>query len=355
MLEVDVESTVGALDLAIRLEVPAGETLAIVGPSGSGKTSILRAIAGLYAPRLGRISSDGEAWFDRRGRVAVPPELRRCGYVFQDYALFDQMRVWQNVAYGVRGRSRSGRRRIADEWLERLDIGPLGSRRPRTLSGGERQRVALARALAPDPTVVLLDEPLSALDAQTRRRSIRELRAALEVSGAASVLVTHDFEEAAVLAGRVAVLKQGRIVQIGTASELAASPESAFVADMTGANVLTGTARPGPSGLTEVVLDSGPAVLSVENRSGRVGVGVHPWEITLESPGAAAGTDSAQNRLRVEVTSVTVVGNRARVGLDAGQALIAEVTRDSAERLKLRPGATLTAVWKASSTSLVEL
>jgi molybdate transport system ATP-binding protein len=212
--------------------------------------------------------------------------------------------------------------------------------------------VALARALARGPKALLLDEPLSALDTRTRGRASRELAAALWTAGVPVLLVTHDFGEAALLGDRVAVLDEGRVVQEGTARELAAAPASAFVADLTGAVVLTGDASPGPDGLTLVRLDGGGEVASTDPGSGAVGVSVHPWEIALA---LSAGGGSAQNRIEGTVVSITHVGNRVRVGVEAGQPLVAEVTEPAVRSLDLHPGARVTASWKASATRLVAL
>jgi molybdate transport system ATP-binding protein len=203
----------------------------------------------------------------------------------------------------------------------------------------------LARALARRPAVLLLDEPLSALDARTRADAAGELAAVLRDSAAPALLVTHDFTEAAQLGDRVGVLDQGRVVQLGTASELAASPRSRFVADFAGAVVLTGTARAGPDGLTLVQLDGGATVTSTDLAQGNVAASVYPWEIAIEPAGAGAH-GSAQNR-------VTTFGNRVRLGLDGPQPLVAEITLASAQRLELAPGTGVTATWKAAATRLV--
>ena len=354
MLRVEARTRLGSFELDAAVQAPAGGCLAIAGPSGSGKSTLLRIAAGLLRPAHGRVTWGDEVWLDTEARRDVAPELRGCGYVFQDYALFGHMAVWQNVAYGLRGMSRAQRRHRADELLERFGIGALATARPRTLSGGERQRVALARALAVAPRALLLDEPLSALDARTRASASRELATVLREAAVPALLVTHDFTEAAVLGDRVAVIDGGRIVQEGTPSALAASPASAFVADFTGAVVLTGVARAGPGGTTVVALDGGGSATSTDRRSGPVALSIHPWEISLE-PAGSGGAGSAQNRLQAEVVTVTEIGNRVRVGLSAPQPLVAEITGAAVGGLHLAPGVRVTASWKATATRLVSL
>ena len=333
-----------ALD-GLALDVEPGRCLAIAGPSGAGKTTLLRAIAGL-ARAHGTIECAGERWLASDDGIDVPPEQRRVGFVFQDYALFPHMSALANVEFAA-GAAR------AVELLERLGIdAATAARKPPTLSGGERQRVALARALAHQPAVLLLDEPLAALDPRTRARAARELKTILDSVAAPALLVTHDFDEAAVLGDEVAILDERRIVQRGPASELAAKPASAFVADLTGAIVLTGHASAGPGGLTEVALDGGGRVLSTDAAQGAVGVSVHPWDIALADTEPGGSTN---NHVRARVESVTTIGNRARVGLHASQPLAAEITAASAERLGLHPGSDVVATWKATATRLVPL
>jgi molybdate transport system ATP-binding protein len=346
MLRFELEARAGATGVA--LEVEPGQCLAIAGASGAGKTTLLRIIAGLTKPEHGLIVCGGETWFDSERGVDVPPERRGTGFVFQDYALFPHMTALANVEYG-------GDRGHAPAILERLGIdSATAARKPPALSGGERQRVALARALARDPAVLLLDEPLAALDPRTRARAARELASTLSTIEVPALLVTHDFNEAATLGDEVAILDDGRIVQRGAPSDLAARPASAFVADFTGAVVLTGTAAAGAGGLTVVALDGGGEAVSTDAGSGRVGVSVHPWDIVLE-PASAGPGGSARNHVRARVVSVTTIGNRARVALEAPQPLAAEVTTASAEGLALQPGAEVTATWKATATRLVGL
>jgi molybdate transport system ATP-binding protein len=340
-----------AFDLDIDLTATAGEPLALVGRSGAGKTSMLRVIAGLLSPRSGHVALNGATWLDTERGIDLPAERRRCGFLFQDYALFPRMSAWRNVAYGM-SEPRRERREAAVAMLERFGVGALADARPPSLSGGERQRVALARALAARPQALLLDEPLSALDSTTRREALRELRGVLAELAAPVVLVSHSFDEAAILATDLAVIDQGVVVQRGSAAAISAAPKSPFVADFAGAVVLRGDATSGEGGLTLVRLEGGGEVRSVDAARGPVAVSVFPWDISLESAGAVA-SDSMLNRLAGEVTAVTTIGNRARVGIATPQPVTAEITASSADRLGLRPGTRVIAAWKASSTRLV--
>ena len=274
--------------------------------------------------------------------------------MFQDYALFPHLSAWRNVAYGLRSSPARTRKVEALSLLDRLGLTDRADAMPATLSGGERQRVALARALAPDPAVLLLDEPLSALDARTRASATRQLTATLRSLELPVVLVTHEFGEAALLGDEIGIIDDGAIIQRGSASELASTPASAFVADFTGAVVLTGTARTDQGELTIVDLDGGGVACTTDRGTGRVALSVYPWEITISSA-QATPDESAQNRLSVQITSVTTVGNRVRLGLSAGQPLVAEVTGKALEDLHLAVGAQVLATWKATATRLVTL
>jgi molybdate transport system ATP-binding protein len=354
VLHVEATTRLGAFALDVALEIPAGSCLALAGPSGAGKTSVLQIVAGLVHPDQGRVRCGDDVWLDTARRIDVAPERRRCGYVFQEYALFAHLSAWQNVAYPLRGLGRAERRKRALALLDRFGIVHLADRRPRVLSGGERQRVAVARAIARRPAALLLDEPLSALDPRLRAAAGRELATVLAETGVPALLVTHDFTEAAVLGTRVGVMDGGRVIQQGTAAELAASPASAFVADFTGAVVLTGTARPHEDGLTHIALDGGGTVFSTEPGDGPVAVSVYPWEIALAPPDVSQ-FGSAQNHLPVRVVSVTAVGNRVRVGLAAPQSLTAELSDASVQALDIKPGTHLIATWKAAATRLLRL
>jgi molybdate transport system ATP-binding protein len=352
MLLASVATRLREFELDLELDAERGSCIALVGPSGAGKSTVLRAIAGLHRPEGGRIELDGETWFDAAGGTDLAPERRSCGYLFQEYALFPHLTAWRNVAFGLEHLPREERRERAERMLERFGVRELAGVRPAELSGGERQRVALARALIRDPRVLLLDEPLSALDARTRGHAGRELVATVSEVGVPTVLVTHDFAEAALLADEVAVIDRGRLVQRGSPSELSSRPASAFVADFAGATVLSGVARAGEGGLTVVDLDGGGTIASTDRADGPVSAAVYPWEVAIE-PAGAAGEGSALNHLPAVVTSITEIGNRARLGLRASQPLAAEVASASVARLGLAPGASVVAVFKATATRLV--
>jgi molybdate transport system ATP-binding protein len=337
---VELDLTVPLRSFALELSLETGaETLALVGPSGAGKTTLLRAIAGLVRPSRGRIAGGGETWFDSEAGIDLPPEERSVGLVFQDYALFPHLSVEENVRFGARA--------PVGDALERLGIAALAHARPRELSGGERQRVALARALAREPNVLLLDEPLAALDAQMRTGVRSYLRGLLGELGLPTLLVTHDYADAVALAGRVGVLVEGRLVQLGTPKELLTAPATPFVADLVGGNLLFGRAERREDGLTEVELDDGTRVLSTDEASGEVALLVYPWEITLAR---AAGDDSSRNHIRGTVEELVPLGNRVRVRVGP---LTAEVTAASADRLGLRVGEPVVASFKATGARVL--
>jgi len=334
VLALDVSLPLRDFELTLALAVE--RTVALVGPSGAGKTSALHAVAGLVRAR-GRVALDGEVWL--ADGVDLRPEERRVGLVFQDYALFPHLSVRGNVAY-------AGRARV-DELLDRFRIGHLAGARPAELSGGERQRVALARALARDPAVLLLDEPLAALDAHTKREVRVELHELLRELGLPTLLVTHDYEDAASLADEVGVLVDGTLRQLATPAELVSAPSDAFVASFTGANLLHGVAQRGE--LTEVMLPGGERLFSTDEAAGEVGVVVYPWDVSVARE---AGHDSALNVVRGEIGSVVEVGNRVRVRVGP---ITAEVTAASSRRLELARGGVAYATFKATGTRLVPM
>jgi molybdate transport system ATP-binding protein len=329
-LRLDVTVPLRGFDVRVALEVGA-ETVAIVGPSGSGKSTLLRAVAGL-------VDSTGSVHVGERDWTRLPPERRSVGFVFQDYALFPHLTVRGNVAFAG----------SLDGVLERLGIAHLANAHPAELSGGERQRVALARALARRPDVLLLDEPLTALDPHTRDSVRAELRSTLRDLRLPTLVVTHDFVDAAALADRVGVLVEGALAQIGTPEELIASPATPFVARFAGGNVLHGHARRNGA-LTAVELIDRSVIFSTDAGDGDVAAVVYPWDVTLAR---VLPADSAQNHVQGEVSTVVPVANRVRVTVGP---VTAEVTAESAARLAIREGELLIASWKATATRLVQL
>jgi molybdate transport system ATP-binding protein len=326
-----------AFDLRLTLEVDG--TVALVGPSGAGKSTILRAIAGLVRPREGRIEVGGEAWFDAARGLDRPVDERAVGFLFQDYALFPHLTVRQNIEFA--------RRNKADAYLERFRIGHLASARPTELSGGERQRVALARALARDPKVLLLDEPLAALDSRTKttvRGELQELLAELDIP---TLFVTHDFEDAAALAARVGVLVDGRLRQIGRTQELVARPADPFVASFTGANLLHGTVAELSNGIARVRLEDGTVISTTDAAEGDVVVAVYPWDVVV---GTEPPHDSALNVIHAPIRSITELGNRVRLGVGP---LSAEITGESLRRLGLGVDQVVYASFKATGTRVL--
>jgi ABC-type sulfate/molybdate transport systems ATPase subunit len=341
MAALRLDFTLPLRDFELTLALDVAGTVALVGPSGAGKTSVLRVIAGLAHPSAGRVAFGDETWLDVERRIDLRPEERRVGLVFQEYALFPHLSVRANVAYGGRAR--------VDELLDRFRIAHLADARPAKLSGGERQRVALARALARDPDVLLLDEPLSALDAHTKSQVRGELSELLRGLELPTVLVTHDYEDAAALADKVGVIVDGKLRQLAAPAELVARPRDAFVASFTGANLLHGTARRTGDDLTEVRLTGGEQLLSSDDAEGEVGVVVYPWEISVAR---SHTVDSALNIVRGEVGSLVEVGNRVRVRIGP---VTAEITAASSERLQLAGGGIAYATFKATGTKLVPL
>jgi molybdenum ABC transporter ATP-binding protein len=349
--QIDLRHRLSRVRLDVQLDLRR-ETLAMVGPSGAGKTSILRAVAGLLRPDEGWVRVAGRTWFDALRRVNLPPERRSVGLVFQDLALFPHLTVRRNVEYGLRGRVRGDQRgEVVAATLERFGVAHLARARPAEISGGERQRVALARAVAWDPDLLLLDEPLSALDPATKGAVAAELSHHLAELEIPAVLVSHDFADVVGLAGRIAVIEDGRIVQVGAAAELLQAPASPFVAALTGVNYFAGTAvRHGD--LTEVRAagGSGAVFLSTDPASGPVGVVVYPWDVALS---AAPVGGSPRNALAGPVGRMAGVGNRLRVTVQSDPVIVAEVTDQARAALGLARGVPVVATWKATGTRLV--
>jgi ABC-type sulfate/molybdate transport systems ATPase subunit len=286
VLDLDITSELRSIRVALSLAV-GDEVVALVGPSGAGKTTVLRAVAGLHRPDRGRITCGAEVWFDRD--VDLAPERRSVGYVPQHHALFPHLTVRENVAFS------GAEAATVDALLARLDISPLAAERPARLSGGERQRVALARALARQPEVLLLDEPLAALDAHTRRVVRDELAAELRSVAIPTMLVTHDFADASALADRVAVIVDGTLRQLATPAELLSAPADRFVVALTGGSVVAGIQHHG-----RVELKAG----------GELEVAVYPWDVEVRPGAGPAGA------LTGTVAATTIEAGRLRVRVD---------------------------------------
>jgi len=325
----------------------------LFGPSGSGKTTVLRALAGLDRPDAGTIVFDGEAWVDVARGTFVPPQARGVGLLFQDHALFPHLSVAANVGYGLHRLPRAERRARVGELAGPLGIAHLLERRPAQLSGGERQRVALARALAPRPRLLLLDEPLSALDAPLREALRGELRHVLEGSGIPAVVVTHDRTEALALGDRLVVLAGGAVRQIGPVHEVFSAPVDAEVARVVGTeNVFPSRLVRREDGL--VVIRAGAALLVAVDPGGMEDEAyacLRAEDVVLEPGGGHPS--SARNRLPGAVVTLRDEGPLVRVTVDCGVPLVALVTRASAERLALAPGSRVHAVVKAPSVRVV--
>jgi molybdate transport system ATP-binding protein len=349
-LDVHVRHTLGRLQLHVHLAMGA-ETLALIGPSGAGKSSVLRFLAGLATPDHGRIICNGRVLLDTQARVDLPPEEREIGVVFQDGALFPHLTVAQNIEYGLRpkARDRRERRERAAGILERFGIAHLATAKPDRVSGGERQRVALARAVATSPALLLLDEPLSALDAVTKAAVAEELAATLAELRLPAILVSHDLEDVAGLADRVAVMDDGVIVQTGTTAELLQAPRTGFVAAFVGANYFSGAAHRERE-MTLVELDGGGVVTSTQDGSGRVGVVVQPWHVRLAPP---TEPESDMNGLTGTVFSIAPHGSRLRIAIASSPRIIADVSAQGAWVSRLKPGDVVTARWPQALTPLV--
>jgi len=334
------------LDAALRLPLNHARVTVLFGPSGSGKTSLLRLLAGLDRPDEGLIRFGDTPWFDSHRALFLPPQLRRAGFLFQDYALFPHLTVRQNVAFGASHPDK------ASDWLARLGLTHLSPRRPREISGGEQQRVALARALAAEPALLLLDEPLSALDSATRTRLRHELRRALVEGGVPSIVVTHDRVEAMALGDWVAVLIGGRIRQAGPVGEVFSKPADIEVAQTLAVeNVLPGEIVSRESGLATVSVQEAQLQCVDDGETGPVVVCIRAEDITLAPASTAAS--SARNRLPGRIRSITREGPLARVEVDCGFPLVAVVTAQSAEDLALRPDEPVFAMIKATSVHLL--
>jgi molybdate transport system ATP-binding protein len=342
-LSAQIALRIGTLDLRADLDVRPGELLALLGPNGAGKSTLLRCLAGLAPIDSGRIALDDAVIDEPSTDTFLEPEVRPIGFVFQNYLLFDHMSVLENVAYGLRARrvAKADARLKAAEWLDRVGLGDFANSRPRALSGGQAQRVALARALAPDPRLLLLDEPLAALDARARSTVRRDLRRHLASFDGMRILVTHDPVDAYALADRVAILDGGRVAQVGTLAEVTAHPRSRYVADLVGVNLVSGVVADGV--LTTV---TGARVVIADAPPGSSLAVIRPHSIMLvrEPPIAS----SARNTWGGTIADIDRLGDRVRIGIDGQIPLTAEITVAALESLQLRPGDDVHASVKAT-------
>lgn len=336
-------TTVGSLVVELDVTVAPGETLAVLGPNGGGKTTVLRMLSGLLP------LESGELWLDDRvldapaTRSFVPIEHRSIGVMFQDLLLFPDLDVTDNVAFGLRaaGAGKGQARSEARAWLDRLGLGARADDGVSGLSGGEAQRVALARALAPTPRALLLDEPLSALDADVRADVRRQLRDHLRLHAGPCVLVTHDPLDAAVLADRVVVLEAGGITAAGRLTDLVARPRTAWGAELAGTNLLPATARS-----TTVVL-AGGGILTVAEApgDGAVLVAIRPAAVALHT---SRPSGSPRNVWEATVADLEEFGERVRVRLEGPVPLVAELTTAGLDALGVVPGSLVWASVKAT-------
>jgi molybdate transport system ATP-binding protein len=344
-LYADVRVSRGAFDLSLDLTVEPGEVVALLGPNGAGKTTALRAIAGLLPIGAGRVALGNEVW-DEPPRVFRTADRRPIGVVFQDYLLFDHLSALENVAFGLRARGvdKHAARGEALRWLEAVGLASYARTRPRALSGGQAQRVALVRALATSPGVLLLDEPLAALDASTTLLVRAELGQHLSRYEGRTLLVTHDPLDAMVLADRLVIVENGRVVQEGRPSDIARRPRTDYVAQLVGLNLYRGKA----SGTTVQLADGGSITLA-EPAAGPVHVAFPPTAVSLyvEPP-----SGSPRNTWPAVVTGIEQHAHTVRVRLDSTPSgpttLLADITPAAVADLHLTPGQRLHATLKAT-------
>ena len=348
-LDAEIRVRRGELTVQAHLQVEAGQILAVIGPNGAGKTTLLRCLAGLLAIGSGGVRVGQAVWDDPAGGVFVPATDRRVGVVFQDYRLFPHLSVLDNVAFADRSRGlrRAPARERAGAVLGRLGIGDLAGRRPAQLSGGQAQRVALARALAAEPALLLLDEPLSALDARTRLEVRGELRRYLATFAGPTILVTHDPLEAMILADRILVLEAGRTVQEGAPAAVARRPATDYVARLVGLNLYRGALA--DRATRRVDLDDGSSLYAAGSRpheveeaavlpmpGSRMLVALAPTAISLHTHEPDAG--SARNVWSGVITHLELLTDRVRVGVEGHPDALVDITPAALASLQLDVG-----------------
>ncbi|ULA62938.1 MAG: ABC transporter ATP-binding protein [Nitrospira sp.] len=342
-----------AIRASFRYPVEASTVLILFGPSGSGKTTVLRSMAGLEGPEAGRIQFLSRVWLDTDARINVSPQDRQIGYMAQSYALFPNYSVAGNIAYGLENLTLAERQARVREMVELFQLTGLEESKPRELSGGQQQRVALARAVAPRPQLLLLDEPLSALDAPTRLQLRGELRSLLRQLALPSIIVTHDWAEALTLGDVMAVMSEGAVLQVGTPQEVFCKPVNAEVARVVGVEtVVQGTLADAHDGLATVRVGAVSLTAVAEEPVGAdVFVCIRAEDVTLELAGA--GPTSARNHLQGTVSAIASLGALARVTIECGFSLVAVITRSALTELELTVGTSVRASFKAGSVHLI--
>jgi molybdate transport system ATP-binding protein len=345
-LEASVQLTLGRLRLEAEVEVATGELVVLLGPNGAGKTTLLRALAGLVALERGRVVLDGMVLEDTATGEQVPTEQRPVGFVFQDYLLFPHLSALENVAFGLRARGvgRVEARRRASAWLDRVGLATHAGSRPRALSGGQAQRVALARAMVGEPRLLLLDEPLAALDAATRTALRRDLRRHLASFDGTRLLVTHDPLEALALADRLVVLEDGQVTQTGSPAEVSGRPRSRYIAELVGVNLYRGRADG-----AAIELEGGGRLVAADGLRGEVFAAVHPHAVALHRH-PPEGTP--RNSWPGTAEGLEVVGDRVRVRMSGTVPIVAEVTPAAASELRLADGGPVWATVKATEVTI---
>jgi len=355
MLDIRIRRRLGSFTLDATLTVSPGSVTVVVGESGSGKSTLLRLVAGLLEPESGYIKLGRELLADPGAGVFVPPEARPIGYVAQDYALFPHLSARENIAFGLRALRRP-RLEIAErvgDALERFGLADVAGQRPHQMSGGQQQRVALARALVLDPEVLLLDEPLSALDLTTRRAVRGELHRTLEGLSCATLFVTHQPMEALAFGQQIVVLEAGRVSQSGSRADFIRQPRSRYVAEFLGVNLLEGEiAMRYPDGLVSVTVEGGLLVVPDPGGHGPVRVVVHPHDIVLSLEAPAGGARNVLAGAVEEVIPEPPHGERVRVLLSTRPPLAVQVTPQAVESMGLRPGQRVFASFKATAVAV---
>jgi molybdate transport system ATP-binding protein len=338
-----VERTGFRLDLELTAE--PGEVVALLGPNGAGKTTALRALAGLIPIDGGHVVLDGRRLDDPATNAFTPPEQRRIGVVFQDYLLFPHLSAVENVAFGMRCRHvpRRAARERAHAWLDRVGLSEHARKRPRQLSGGQAQRVALARALATEPPLLLLDEPLAALDARTRLDTRAQLRGHLHAHPGATVLVTHDPLDAMMLADRLVIVEDGAVVQTGDAATITTRPRTDYVARLVGLNLYRGR-----SDATVVRLPGDFTLTTATAQDGEAFVAFPPAAVALF---AERPDGSPRNTWPAVVETVSRHGDNLRIELRGPITVAADVTPGAAVQLELAPGREVWAALKATEAT----